>query len=173
MNKTTFVNKYSGGFYGDQSSLEMKLANLAGLAYDLIYGNQVTVTDDTVLTQDDSGKTFNIATDAKSFTLPAITADNVGKMKFRFRNTGADGAVALTISPNAVDGINGSVPAGTGGNADATTADGLVSKASGVVDKDLVNTKATANIGDWIELEAVALTKWFITGGVGIWASEG
>ena len=173
MKRDDFIAKYSAGYFGDNASLEKKIADLSGFAYDQQYGNEELVTDNKALVWGDSGKTFNIATDAKTFTLPLITADNVGKMKFRFRNTGADGAVALTISPNALDGINGSVVAGAGANADATTADGLLSKASGVVDKNLVNTKATANIGDWIELQAVSLTKWFITGGVGIWASEG
>ena len=123
--------------------------------------NQVTVTDNTVLTVADSGKVYNIATDAKAFTLPAIAASNIG-MVFTFRNTGADDAVALTISPNASDGINGTIQ-----NAAAD------SVASGVVNKDLVNTRAGANNGDWVRIEAVALTKWFITGGVGVWASEG
>ena len=161
MNKVAFINKYSGGFYGDQSSLEKKLADLAELIFDNRNANAETVTDDTTLTEDDSGKTINVGTDGKVITLPKITADNIG-MKFRFRNIGADGAVALTLSPNAVDGINGSVP--------NSAADSV---ASGTVNKDLVNTKSTANKGDWVEIEAVALTAWYINGGVGIWASEG
>ena len=120
----------------------------------------VLVTDNTTLTFQDSGIEYNIATDAKTFTLPAITAGNLG-MSYTFRNTGADGAVALTISPNAVDGICGTIA-----NAAAD------SVASGVVDKNLVNTKATANNMDYVTITAVALTKWAITGGVGIWASE-
>jgi hypothetical protein len=46
------------------------------------------------------------------------------------------------------------------------------SVASGAVNKDIVNTKATANKGDRITLLAVAATTWYITDGVGIWASE-
>jgi len=160
MNKVAFINKYSGGFYGDQSSLEKKLADIAELIYNNRNANAVTVTADTTLTEDDSGKTYNLGTDGKAFTLPKITADNIG-MKFRFRNIGADGAVGLTISPNAVDGINGSIPNSAGD-----------SVASGAVGKDLVNTKTTANKGDWVEIEAVAATAWYINGGVGIWASE-
>jgi len=120
----------------------------------------VTVTANTTLVVHDSGKTYNVGTDALVITLPLITAGNIGT-RYRFRNTGADGAVALTVSPNALDGIVGTVA-----NAAAD------SVASGVVNKDIVNTKATANIGDWIELEAIATTKWAITGGVGIWASQ-
>lgn len=118
------------------------------------------VTDNTTLTIADAGKTINVGTDAKVIELPLIDAGNLG-IKYRFRNVGADGAVALTISPTSADGINGTVP-----NAAAD------SVASGVVNKNFVNTKATANYGDWVELEAVALTKWCVTGGVGIWASE-
>lgn len=119
-----------------------------------------TLTASNTVTVAESGKEFNIATDALVMTLPLITASNIG-MSFRFRNTGADGNNIITISPNALDGINGTVA-----NAAAD------SVASGVVDKDIINTKATANIGDWIELTAGALTEWYITGGVGIWPSE-
>lgn len=120
----------------------------------------ILVTDNTTLTIADAGQTVNVGTDAKTVTLPAIDAGNLG-MKFRFRNVGADGAVKLNISPASTDSINGTIA-----NAAAD------SVASGVVNKDFANTKATANNGDWVELEAVALTKWYINGGVGIWASE-
>lgn len=152
------VSDGSAGYYIEQATGIWTEESQTRLG---IISEQSTVTDNTTLSAADSGKTYNIATDEKVFTLPAIAAANIG-MKFRFRNTGADGAVALTISPNASDGINGSIA-----NAAAD------SVAGGVVNKDLVNTKATANCGDWVEIEAVALTKWFITGGVGIWASEG
>jgi len=102
----------------------------------------------------------NVATDALTITLPKIEAGNLGAT-FLFRNTGADGNNTITLSPNAVDGINGTIA-----NAAAD------SVASGVVDKDFVNTKATANKGDYVILRAVALTEWYIIGGVGIWASE-
>lgn len=150
-----------GGWRGDDTDKAKKLMDLAGEIYDLKNANAELITDDLTLTEDDSGKTINIATDAKTITLPLISATNLG-MKFRFRNTGADAAVALTLSPNALDGVNGTVA-----NAAAD------SVASGVVNKNLVNTKTTANNMDWIEIEAVAATKWAITGGVGIWASEG
>lgn len=119
-----------------------------------------TITTTSSVSAADSGVEFNVATDALTITLPAITADNLG-MNFLFRNTGADGAVALKLSPASTDGINGTIA-----NAAAD------SVASGVVNKDLTNTKATANNGDYVVLTAVALTKWFISGGVGIWASE-
>ena len=107
-----------------------------------------------------SGIQQNMGTDAKVFNLPLITVSKIG-MSFTFRNIGADGNNTVTLSPNAADAIHGTIA-----NAAAD------SVAGGVVDKDLVNTKATANKGDWITITAVALTEWYITGGVGIWASE-
>lgn len=122
---------------------------------------ETTVTATTTFTAADAGTgTYNVATDAIVMNLPAITADTIG-MEFSFRNTGADGAVLLSIDPASTDGINGSI---ANAAADAV--------ASGVVGKKLNNTKATANNGDYVTLKAVALTKWFIVGGVGIWASE-
>lgn len=109
---------------------------------------------------EDSGQSFNIAEDALVMTLPLIDDGNLGTT-YRFRNTGADGNNLITLAPNALDAFHGTIA-----NAAAD------SVAGGVVDKDFVNTKATANKGDWIEVEAVALTEWYVTGGVGIWASE-
>ena len=122
--------------------------------------SQNTVTASTTFTAADAGKEYNVATDALVLTLPLIDANNIG-MTFTFRNTGADGNNLITLDPNAADGFNGSIA-----NAAAD------SVASGVVNKDLVNTKATANNGDFVTITAVAATKWYVTGGVGIWASQ-
>lgn len=121
---------------------------------------QETITATQELDSTGFGKDYNVATDALVITLPAITAENLG-MEFVFRNTGADGNNIITLSPAATDGINGTIA-----NALAD------SVASGVVNKDLVLTKATSNLGDFVKLRAISLTKWFIEGGVGIWVSE-
>ena len=121
---------------------------------------QVTVTANTTLTEADAGKDYNVGTDALTITLPLIEADNIG-MEFVFRNIGADGNNIITLSPASADGIRGTIA--------NSAADSV---ASGVVNKDLINTKATANNGDWVKLRAVSTTKWFIEGGVGIWASQ-
>ncbi len=121
---------------------------------------QETLTTTQDITANQAGSEFNIATDAKVMTLPAIDANNIG-MELTFRNTGADGNNTITLSPAAADGINGTIA-----NAAAD------SVASGAANKDLVNTKATANKGDWCTIKAVAAGAWYITGGVGIWASE-
>ena len=121
---------------------------------------QETLTTSSAVSANQAGAEFNIATDALVITLPLIDSNNLG-MEFTFRNTGADGNNIITLSPNALDGVNGSIA-----NAAAD------SVASGAANKDLVNTKATANKGDWCTIKAVAAGAWYITGGVGIWASE-
>ncbi len=121
---------------------------------------QETLTTTQDININDAGVEFNIATDAKVLTLPAITAENIGA-EFTFRHTRADGNNIITLSPNAADGISGSIALAAS-----------VFSASGVANKDLVNTKATAISGDFVTLKAVSLTKWFITAGIGIWASQ-
>ena len=117
---------------------------------------QETLTTTQDINTNQAGTEFNIATDALVMTLPAITANNIG-MEFTFRNTGADGNNIITLSPASSDAFNGTIAA---------------VQAGGVVDKDLINTKATANKGDWCTIKAIALTAWYITGGDGVWASE-
>jgi|TARA_R110000796_G_scaffold95622_2_gene201018 hypothetical protein len=117
-----------------------------------------TVTGD--ISETDLGNDHNVATDAITIGLPLITSGSLGSTVF-FRNTGADAAVKLVISPKDTNKIIGSI-----------TLAASVFAASGVLDKDLENTKATALKGDWVALRAVSLTEWYIIGGQGIWASE-
>lgn len=112
--------------------------------------------DNTPISINDAGTEFNVATDAKVLSLPTISAENIGA-EYTFRNTGADGNNILTISPAATDAIHGAVAAVSSG---------------GVNNKDWINTKATANKGDWCTIKAISLTDWYITGGDGVWASE-
>lgn len=138
------------------------MGNVTGIVFRRLEANkdqELTVASK-VLVAGDSATDQNCATDALVYTLPAITADNLG-IEIVFRNTGADGAAILTVSPNAIDAIHGTVA-----NAAAD------SVSAGALNKDFINTKATANKGDYVRLTAVALTEWYISGGVGIWASE-
>ena len=121
--------------------------------------SQVLLTDSASIYANQAGEEINIATDAKVITLPAIDANNIG-MELTIRNTGADANNIVTISPAAADGISGSIALAAS-----------VFSASGVANKDLVNTKATAISGDFVTLKAVSVNKWFITAGIGIWAS--
>ena len=104
----------------------------------------------TVVITTDSGKTFTSKTDGTVFTLPAIAVGNV----FTFVNTAEDGANTLTISPNASDGITYA--------------------GSSTDNKDLINTKATSKIGDYVKIQAMNGddTAWQVTDVQGTWAKE-
>lgn len=120
------------------------------------------ITATTTLTKDYDGQILAVGTDALVITLPAVGADTApAGTTLTFLNIGADGNNLITLSPNASDAIFGTIA-----NAAAD------SVASGVDDKDFVNTKATANKGDRVTLVSDGSTGWFILGGVGIWASE-
>tara|TARA_R110000803_G_scaffold98333_2_gene166436 strand:- start:132 stop:551 length:420 start_codon:yes stop_codon:yes gene_type:complete len=118
----------------------------------------VTVTGD--VSESKAGVDYNVATDGLTIGLPLITSGNLGST-FLFRNTGADAANIVSISPKNTNKIIGSI-----------VLSGSVFSASGVLDKDVINTKSTALKGDYIILRSVSLTEYAIIGGVGIWASE-
>ena len=104
----------------------------------------------TVVISTDSGKTFTSKTKDVVFTLPAIAVGNV----FTFVNTAADGTNNLTISPNSSDGIT--------------------YKGSSTDNKDLINTKSTSKVGDFVTLQAMNgdVTAWQVTAIQGVWAKE-
>ncbi len=101
------------------------------------------------MTAPDSGKETIIDTDAKTITLPATVVGYT----YKFVNGGADGAVAINISPNASDKIMG---------AGLTSAD----------NKDLINTKTTAMKGDYVVLVGDGAIGWYVQEMVGTWARE-
>lgn len=115
------------------------------------YGNspRETVSADKTLDAEDSGKVFFVDTDAKTITLPAVE----GMAGIKVVNIGADAAVLVSIAPNAADMIEGP---------DITAADA----------KKILNTKATANRGDYVVLEYGDANGWVITEKRGIWARE-
>ena len=121
---------------------------------------QSTITASGAIGANQAGEELNVATDALVISLPKIESSLLG-MEYTVRNTGADGNNIITLSPDAADAFHGTIA-----NAAAD------SVAGGVVNKDFINTKATANKGDFVTIKAVALTEWYITGGVGIWASQ-
>ena len=103
----------------------------------------------TVVITTDSGQTFTSKTDGTVFTLPAIAIGNV----FTFVNTAADGANTFTISPNASDGI--------------------LYAGSLTDDKDLINTKATSKVGDFVKIASMNSTAhWTVVEAQGTWAKE-
>ena len=101
------------------------------------------------VTNADSGKTFTSSTDGVVFTLPAISIGRV----FTFVNTGTDGTNTLTISPNASDGI--------------------LYAGSLTDDKDLINTKATSKVGDFVVCASLNSTAhWTVVDVQGVFAKE-
>jgi hypothetical protein len=107
-----------------------------------------TISDNKTLDSQDTGKVFFVTADAKTITLPAVEG-----MAFRVVNGGAFGTVAVNISPNANDLVKGP-------------------DLAGVDNKDLINTKATANRGDYADIEYADATGWAVRRLVGTWAME-
>jgi len=117
----------------------------------------VEITEDTALAYEDSGNIFLVGTDALTITLPETKKG----VKYTFINTGADENNNIILSPNASDAFFGSIA-----NAAADRV------ASGVDDKNFVNTKATSNRGDRVTVVGDGDAGWYILEGMGIWASE-
>lgn len=103
--------------------------------------------DNYTVTTADNETIFQIATDAKVFTLPLAA---VG-LRYTFQNTGAAAAVLVSILPQ------------TGEKVHFVTA---------VATKKLLNTKSTANMGDMVTLVSDG-TGWYPVAMIGTWAKEG
>ena len=116
-----------------------------------------TLTASQSLTVNDSGKVFLIGTDALVITLPSTVAG----LEYTFINSGADGAVGITIEPAAADKLMGSF-----------NQNGSVVTMSGTDDKGIVNTKGTANNGDILTIIGDGDDGWYIKDGKGIWTEE-
>ncbi len=114
------------------------------------YTVRETISADKTLDAEDSGKLFWVDTDAKTITLPAIAAGLDG---FVVVNGGSYGTVAVNVSPNASDMILGP---------DITGAD----------NKDLINTKATAQRGDFVILGGNDADGYATQALRGTWARE-
>lgn len=126
----------------------------------IVRNGVVTLTTDTTLTYEDSGNTFLIATDALTITLP----DTKIGISYKFINSGAAGNNIITVSPQAADGIAGTV----------TLASSVV-VLDGTIDKDAINTKATSQAGDSLCIlgtGTAGTTAWLVEGSTGIWAQE-
>lgn len=106
----------------------------------------------TVVTNADSGKTFVCS----STTVYTLHATSVGSI-YKFVYDGPDGGGQISVSPAAADGIN------------------AVGTAT-VVNKDVINTLATARKGDYVTIAALAgatgVTAWCVIDQRGIWAKE-
>lgn len=117
-----------------------------------------TVSADVTLSYENNNGIFLVDTDAKTITLPATKKG----IKYTFVNVAAAGAAKITISPQAVDGIAGTL----------TLAATIVTR-PGTVDTDLVNTKATTTVGNSVTIVGTGVTgvtAWIIVSSTGIWA---
>lgn len=118
------------------------------------------ISADTTLGLEDCGVVQNVIADGKVITLPATTAGAT----FIIRNggvpvtsgpagSGSGESVLVTISPNASDKIQGG---------DLTAVD----------NKDLLNTKATSQVGDEVTLVGDGTDGWLIQEMIGTWAAQ-
>ena len=97
----------------------------------------------------DNGKVFYSDVDGTVFTLPPITSGQT----FTFVNTAPDGTAKLSISPNGSDGI--------------------MYAGSSTDNKDLINTKLTAKMGDKVTIYNIASADyWSVDQINGTWAKE-
>ena len=135
------------------------LAQRGGGATDVELGEDETADDNSVsvtattktLAVTDSGVVQRVSKDAAVVTLPAVAPG----LTYIFVNDGdAAGSVGFSISPAAADHIDG----------------GLLGV--GVVNKDLINTKATANPGDTVVLVGGAANTWNVARISGTFAKE-
>lgn len=116
------------------------------------------ITASVTLDYEDSGKTILVATDALVITLP----DTKKGIRYTVANSGAAGNNIITVSPQAADGIAGTI-----------TLAATVVVLDGTIDKDAVNTKTTSIAGDNIVLEGTGVagvTAWIVISSTGIWA---
>ena len=115
----------------------------------------VTLTADTTLAiathSVQVGAYVNIATDAKTLTLPAVV---VGA-SFIIVNIAADGGALLTISPNGSDKFLVDIAGAAGTN-----------------NKDIINTKATQAKFDFVHLIGMAAAGWHIADIRGTWVDQ-
>lgn len=131
--------------------------------YSLADGRRaVDVTENKTLAITDQGIVQVVKTDAITVTLPAtvvgynFTVRNGGEKVSEDGPVGAvhNNSVAVKVSPNASDLI--------AGGEIATAAD----------DKDYINTKTTAIVGDEVTLVGNGTTGWNVLNQIGVWARE-
>ena len=108
-----------------------------------------TISINKTLDIQDNGKVFFVDADAKIITLPVVATP----VNCTIVNIGAFGTIAVNIDPAAADSIHAPDIAGTD-------------------NKDHINTKATAQRGDFAQLRTGSLTGWVISNQRGVWAQE-
>lgn len=113
------------------------------------YAVREAITVDKTLDIEDNGKLFVVTVDAKTITLPAVATP----VNCVIMNGGGFGTVAVNISPNAADKVQGPDLPGND-------------------NKDLINTKATARRGDFARLVTGDANGALVAELRGTWATE-
>lgn len=113
------------------------------------YSVREAITTNKTLDIEDNGKLFFVTTDALVITMPAVATP----VNCAIVNGGAFGTVAVNVSPNAADKIQGPDLPGTD-------------------NKDLINTKATARRGDFVRLQTGDANGPLVSELRGTWATE-
>lgn len=113
------------------------------------YTVRETISGNKAVDSEDSGKLFWVDTDAITVTMPAVATHALLKVV----NGGAYGTIAVTIAPQAADSIEGP---------DITAAD----------NKAIINTKATAQRGDFAVLGDADANGYVATELRGVWARQ-
>ena len=150
-------NFFTGGHFGDTMELKNILNNIVDRA---VTADCEVVAANKTLTEEDCGKTFLCGTDGVVLSLPATKAG----LRYTVMNTGARTTTQVAISPVAADGISGTF---------TLAATAVV--VAGVVNKDIQNTKASAEPGDSVEIIGTGVTgtkAWLIKSSTGIWKAE-
>lgn len=114
-----------------------------------MYGVREALSANKTLDIEDNGKLFWIDTDATATTLPVVATP----INCTIVNGGAYGTVAVNIDPAAADKIQGPDLPGTN-------------------DKDHINTKATAQRGDYVTLRTGDANGAIVAEQRGTWATE-
>lgn len=137
------VVRFAGSGYVDvQFSAGEMLDPFEGMLHELKSANYT-------IDAEDGGKVIWVDTDAVVLTLPAVGGIN----NVVVANAAAYGVSGVAISPNASDMIEGP---------DITAAD----------NKDIINTKATANRGDYAVITDGDANGWSLIRRKGVWARE-
>lgn len=125
------------------------------------FGQSVDVSTNKTLALSDCGIVQNVVADAITLTLPSTSAGatfivrNGGvKVTNGPAGTGSNKTVLVTLSPAAADKIQGGV---TGTATD---------------NKDLLNTKATSRVGDFVQIVGDGVDGWIVQAISGTWARE-
>lgn len=108
-----------------------------------------TISANKTLDIQDNGKVFFVDTDAKVITLPSVATP----VNCTIVNIGAYGTILVAVSPDAADMIH-------------------APDIAGINDKDHLNTKATAQRGDLVQLRTGDSDGWVVSNQTGVWAQE-